>query len=210
VRAATLQLLQALSPAQLGEGACIEFGADALLAQHVQRVKLFDVAATATAGGAAPTPAVHVHRLYDDEVAEEDAGDGSTVAFQVWTLPATEFDGVWESLVYEDEVQPRLLRYVSAAMRFSELGVDPRVIGWNRVVLLHGPPGTGKTSLCRGLAHKLAVRLSDQYPAGHLIEVNAHSLFSKWFSESGKMVRSRRGCTSSLGEVVLTTAATCL
>lgn len=23
---------------------------------------------------------------------------------------------------------------------------------------------------------------------GHLIEVNAHSLFSKWFSESGKMV----------------------
>lgn len=30
--------------------------------------------------------------------------------------------------------------------------------------------------------------MSSIYEQGHLIEVNAHSLFSKWFSESGKMV----------------------
>ena len=46
----------------------------------------------------------------------------------------------------------------------------------------------GKTSLCKGLAQKLAIRLSHTYAQGHLVEVNAHSLFSKWFSESGKMV----------------------
>ena len=62
------------------------------------------------------------------------------------------------------------------------------MIAWNRVVLLHGPPGTGKTSLCKALAQKLAIRLSGTYAQGQLVEVNAHSLFSKWFSESGKMV----------------------
>ena len=30
---------------------------------------------------------------------------------------------------------------------------------------------------------------NDRFPSAVLVEVNAHSLFSKWFSESGKLVQ---------------------
>eukprot|EP00475_Leptophrys_vorax_P001850 TRINITY_DN11036_c0_g1_i3.p2 TRINITY_DN11036_c0_g1~~TRINITY_DN11036_c0_g1_i3.p2 ORF type:complete len:138 (+),score=13.82 TRINITY_DN11036_c0_g1_i3:379-792(+) len=95
-------------------------------------------------------------------------------SFQSFSLPSEEYHGLWESLVYETGIKQRLVRYATSALLFSEKGVNCQLVSWNRVVLLFGPPGTGKTSLW--------------YTTSHLIEVNAHSLFSKWFSESAKLV----------------------
>ena len=71
---------------------------------------------------------------------------------------------------------------------YGDAGIDRNIITWNGIILLHGPPGTGKTSLCKALAQKLSIRLFDKYESCSLIEINAHSLFSKWFSESGKLI----------------------
>jgi len=131
---------------------------------------------------------VHVFQLSREEPDEElEEGEGTPFCKE-WAIPHHSFHGLWESLYYEHEIKRRLLHFATSALLFSDHGVDPQLITWNRVVLLHGPPGTGKTSLCKALAQKLSIKFSGRFPTAVLVEVNAHSLFSKWFSESGKLV----------------------
>ncbi|KAL1643472.1 hypothetical protein SLS58_004831 [Diplodia intermedia] len=66
-------------------------------------------------------------------------------------------------------------------------------ISWNGLFLLHGPPGSGKTTLWQVShsyyeAQKLKIRLGKSYTHGKMIEIHPESLFSKYFGESGKII----------------------
>ena len=127
-----------------------------LLLKHVKQIKIADLEQNPLYNGPIlhnqdMNLVIHVFKTTDEEPIEEstdenDEGSNSEdiVACKQWALPNVSFDGLWESLIFDENVKHNLLEYASTTMLFSDSGVDQNLISWNRVVLLYGPPGTGK------------------------------------------------------------------
>jgi SpoVK/Ycf46/Vps4 family AAA+-type ATPase len=114
-------------------------------------------------------------------------------------LPHAPFSQLWDAILLDGDQKDRLLG--QAVLTFTlRPRVDAAALPLHGLILLIGPPGTGKTSLGRGLASRTAEAFG-QSAGFQYLEVEPHALANAGLGRSQQAVRKL------LGEVIAERAA---